>query len=141
MPFMHTDFRIIGVLGEEAQGNRYTWVNGAQVYYDKYMFNVYPFALWKGFPNQYGDLCRCQEMIIASQEGGENGHNVHNVRFAPYPLGLTPNRKGRGEEGQSSQAQQQAPPTQEQLTMTTFMDKTNARLGTNVVEQQFQNQQ
>ncbi|CAL0306423.1 unnamed protein product [Lupinus luteus] len=58
------------ITSKEAMGNRFTWVNGSQVSYNKYTINMYLGTPWT--PSHEGhDLCDYKMKINASYLGDE----------------------------------------------------------------------
>ncbi|CAL0301782.1 unnamed protein product [Lupinus luteus] len=76
---------------QEAIGERYTWVNGAPVSYNKYTINMYLGNPWT--PTHVHGLCEYQMKINASLHGDE-GHNEDYVRRSLCVDGLEPNQIG-----------------------------------------------
>ncbi|OIW16929.1 hypothetical protein TanjilG_18617 [Lupinus angustifolius] len=59
-------FYVKSIVSSEARANRYIWVNGEQVYYDKYMINDYLDNTCTPYPSNEHDLCAYQEKISAT---------------------------------------------------------------------------
>nr|CCH47199.1 hypothetical protein [Lupinus angustifolius] len=67
------------ITSSEARRNRYTWVNGTQVFYNKHVINEYLDNPWNP-PSEEHDLCDYQMKINASYLGEEESHEEEYVR-------------------------------------------------------------